>query len=120
MAAPNGALRSAPKKPTRALRSAGCPDAEKGHDRAEPPGSVMNSRRVMSSMMRSFDHLVGAGEQGRSHRKAERLGSLEIDRQLEFRRLFNRQLGSLCSIENLDDERRRAPAQIRDIRTVRD
>src|SRR6267143_5058636 len=55
MAAPNGVLRSPPKKPTRALRSAGCPDAEKGHDRAEPPSSVMNSRRFVcreSSILR--------------------------------------------------------------------
>src|SRR6266568_4121181 len=51
MAAANGELRSPPKKPTRALRAAGCPDAEKGHDRAEPPSSVMNSRRVTAQYL---------------------------------------------------------------------
>ena len=36
----------------------------------------------------SLDHLVGAGEQCLRHVKAERLGGLEIHRQLElFRRL---------------------------------
>src|SRR5947209_7223971 len=32
----------------------------------------------------SFDHLVGAGEQRRRHLNAERLGSLEVNHQLEL------------------------------------
>jgi len=49
----------------------------------------MNSRR-------SFDHLVGAGEQRRWHSEAKRLGSIEVDNKLEFRGLLHRQVWSLA------------------------
>jgi len=35
-----------------------------------------------------FDYLVGAGEQRRWHGEAERLGSVEINHQLDFRGLL--------------------------------
>ena len=44
-----------------------------------------------------FDHLVGASEQRRRHGEAERLGGLKINDQLEFGRLFNRQITRLCT-----------------------
>jgi hypothetical protein len=42
--------------------------------------------------MRLFDHLVGGGKQRRRHGEAERLGSFEVDHQLELCRRLNRKL----------------------------
>jgi len=49
---------------------------------------------------RSFDHLVGAAEQRKRHRQTESIRGLEIDDQLDFRGLHDRQLGGLLALEN--------------------
>jgi hypothetical protein len=48
-----------------------------------------------------FDHLVGDGEHSGRNGEAERLGGLEVDDELEFRRLQHRQLGWAGALENL-------------------
>ena len=47
-----------------------------------------------------FDHLVGAAEQRERKREAERLGGIEVDDQLDFGGLLDRQVGRLLALEN--------------------
>src|SRR4051812_24893925 len=49
----------------------------------------------------SFDDLVGAGEERLRHGEAERLRGLEVDYQLEFGRLLDRQIGRPLGVEDL-------------------
>jgi hypothetical protein len=77
--------------PMRRIRSGWCARAASGHAAAAPPSSVMNSRRP-------FDHLVGERQQLVGHFKAERLRRPEIDYQLKFRGLLDRQVGRLLAL----------------------
>ena len=50
-----------------------------------------------------FDQLVGAQEEGLRDRQPERLGGLEIDDQLELRRLLDRKIGRLGTLQDSVD-----------------
>src|ERR1700692_955288 len=52
------------------------------------------------SRARLFDHLVGGYKKGLRHPEAERLRGLEVDHQLEFCRLHDRQGAGLRALEN--------------------
>jgi len=62
----------------------------------EPPGSTRSGRSPAL-----LDNLVGAGKQRCRHGEAKRLGGLEVDDQLEGRRLLDRQIGGLGALEDL-------------------
>src|SRR5688572_3893234 len=55
----------------------------------------------------SFDNLVGALLEMQRHVQAERLGSLEIDDQLELDRGLHWKFARLCAFEDAVDIRRR-------------
>ena len=49
------------------------------------------------TLARLFDHLVGDGEQRRRRRETKRLGLSQVDDQLEFGRLLDRDFARLRS-----------------------
>src|SRR5262249_55138173 len=66
----------------------------------------------------SFDHLVGAGEQCRRHRKAECLRRDQIDDEIELGRLLDRKVGGLRSAKDLVDQLSGAAELVREIWSV--
>jgi hypothetical protein len=67
-----------------------------------------------------LDHLVGAGEQRRRHREAERAGRLEIDHELELGRLMHRKACRLLALEDAVDVAGSAPVEISRVGPVGD
>src|SRR5438552_13134964 len=69
---------------------------------AQQAAGAASPRSVTArAAMALFDDLVGAGENRRRHGQAERVGGLEVDDQLEPRRLLDRQFGQLGAVEDL-------------------
>src|SRR6516162_5459406 len=62
----------------------------------------------------------GAGDQRRRDGEAERLGGLDIDHQLRFGRLLDRQARRLLALEDTIDVRSRTPNYVDSIRSIGD
>jgi hypothetical protein len=69
----------------------GCwPDSSGPFHRRRFVGQCHNRLRAIAASSYSLDHLVGAAEQRQRESKTERLRSLEIDDQINFRDLLHR------------------------------
>src|SRR5262245_44665929 len=66
----------------------------------------------------SFDDLFGAGEQGWRHRETKRIGSGQIDDEIELGRLLDRDVASLRTTQNFIDITSGAPEQVQKVRSI--
>src|SRR5438874_2999737 len=80
-----------------------------------PDSAQRNSR---ANQGRLFDHLVGADEQRLWHRQTERHGRLEVDHQLEFGWLLDRQVGGCRTLEDLSDRTTELPLNAGEARAI--
>src|SRR5689334_4382456 len=87
-----------------ARRTLRCSESRSRVSSAARAGRALpSSRRPRERSARgaSFDHLVGAGEDGWWDAEPERLCRLQIDDQLKRRRLLDGQIGGLGAVEDL-------------------
>src|SRR5262245_7737752 len=70
------------------------------------------------SCFTSLDHFVSASEQSRRDFKAERPGSRQIDREIEFCRLLDGNVGRFRPTQNLVDVVGGTPVQVHEVRSI--
>jgi hypothetical protein len=72
-----------------------------------------------SELVGLFDDLAGLGENRDGDREAERLSRLQVDDEVEGRRLLDRKITRVFALENAIHVNRGATKILRDVRTIR-
>jgi hypothetical protein len=70
--------------------------------------------RIAPQQAALVNYFIGAREKGRRNRDAKGFGGLEVNRQLEFRGLHDRQIGKLFAFQNASRVRTGFPMGIRE------
>src|ERR1700730_8824069 len=76
------------------------------------------SRHMQCSKSRLFNHLVGHRKQLVCHNQAERLCRGQVYDEIELCRLLDRDVGTLCSAENLVDIVAGSPEQVCEVWSI--
>src|SRR5580704_11855551 len=101
------------------VQAVGCPllskaevDRRPAVVRSTPQERTSRTRAVTSEKCQqatSFDHLVGAGDEGSRKIEAEGFCRLQVNHQIIFGRSLDRKIGRLLALENAIDITGRAP-----------
>src|SRR5271156_459290 len=78
-------------------------------------GNVLSGRELVDL----FDDLAGSGENRDGDREAERLSRLQVDDEVEGRRLLDRKITRVFALENAIHVNGGATKILRDVRTIR-
>src|SRR5215510_5822345 len=113
---PRASAEPTPRYPILAILLARCALAASGPVTMLPPIRVMNTRRSIS--LGSLDDLVCPPEHRRRDRQTERLSGLEVDHQLELRRLLDGQVAGVGTLQNLVHVGSGAPRQVSKVRSI--
>src|SRR5215470_5610084 len=79
---------------------------------------LLRRRAASRTRAASFDHLVGAGEESRGQVDAERLGGSEVDDEIEFGRLLDRDVPWLRPVHYLVHKIGGAAEQVREVWSI--
>src|SRR5262245_20596290 len=85
-------------------------------DRYVPRADLSTCSKLRLALL---DHFVSSGEQRRRYGQAERLRRLEVDHQLELRRLLDGEVGGLGPLQDLVHEVGKTPPEVDGARPVR-
>src|SRR3984893_12005271 len=95
-------LASKPRDSTLKREQNSCYEHDNGL-RYDPINLLLRQEKCRPCYKRSFEHLIGAGEQGRRDFEAQCPGGLEIDQKLDVGRKFHRQVAPVGALLDFVD-----------------